>query len=197
MRTILIIAAAAVLPTAAGAVTISLGGVFGNTVATTPFSSPNRSFDATFAIPATSRANGNQVKVSYLEAGVFRQQDGYFNVAQVPGQRESFTLSLGDPFSFQALNIEFSADSFFTALRRNAVRFKTGVFALYDGQAVTTDLFGASRGPIVNPTGLRIFNPPASASGASALAVPETGTIAVLLAGCGLLGFAHNRRARS
>ena len=196
MRTMLIILAAATLPTAAGAVTISLGGVFDTNVAATPFSAPGRSFDATFTIPAKTRANGNIVKVNYLEAGVFRQQDGFFNVAQVPGQRESFTLSLSNPFSFQALNIEFSADSFFTALRNNTVRFKTGIFALYDGQAVTTDLFGAARGAIVNPTGLRIFNTPASRRGATLLAVPEAGTVAILLSGCGLLGFAMRKRAR-
>ena len=193
-----VVATILAVPASAATTIFSFGGVFASNAPSSPFSNPDRSFDASFVVPKDLRGNANTVSVVYQTAGRTETRNGFFNLSANPGQRQGFTLSLNDPFSFQALNIVFAADDFFRLSKSRAILSK-GNFALYDGRAVATSLFGGASGDIVNPTGLRIFSAPsprASFSASAAVgAVPEASTWAMMIAGFGLVGGVARRRA--
>ena len=138
------------------AAAVSFGGVFGKDAPASTFSKPQNSFDVTFDVPDRLPKNGNAITVTYQTAGKVEQAQAFLNFSNNPAQRQSITLSLGDPFSASALNIVFFSDTFFTPVGAREVRLNVGRYALYQGRAVATSLLGATTGSIVNPTGLRI-----------------------------------------
>lgn len=160
MRTVFILAVAAILPSSASAVTVIFGGVFGANVPVTAFSRPGDRFRIEFDTPTQFRNGGNQVFATYTTRGVTQQRNAFFNLGS-PGLPQGFTFAPGELFSNSGFSISFQTRRpFYEVVEGNIVRLTQNA-QLFNGRASSTRVStGIATGDILNPTALRIIDGP-------------------------------------
>lgn len=160
MKAILVLALAAAIPSAASAVTVSFGGVFGADAPTTAFSRPGDRFRVQFDIRRQFRNGGNQVFATYTTRGITQQRNAFFNLG-TPGLPQGFTFAPGELFSTSGFNLSFfTRRPFYEVVDGNIVRL-TQSARLFGGIARSFRVAdGIASGSIVSPSLLRIVDGP-------------------------------------
>lgn len=207
MKAILILALAAAMPTAASAVTVTFGGLFGPGTPVTNFSAPGDRFRVTFENRPEFLNFSNSVLATYRSGGITQRFNAQFTVNQFGNEPSSFLFRPGGLFDFPSFSIRFDTRrSFFEDVDddRGLVRL-TRSTALLNGVASQFLIENGSQGAILNPSFLRLdFGAGAGASAGTALraggsemfqtSVPEPGSWALMIAGFGAVGATLRRR---